>query len=689
MVQRGWEGGNTDKTPPFPSFPGLLHSSRLWDAATGKQPTLPPPNYFKPGDAFTQLGPKGSSQDGKDKSGQTKPAGEGGEQDKDKKGGKKADPSGKEKAPGPEGDGKAPGTKKPEPPEPGQQPVTRKIIRSGEIEFEVDTFYAAVDTVNRLVKGIKGAFVATVNSEKLANGKTRGCVVVRVPPEQLNDLVLGLRKEPGKAGELKGQRIGSQDITKQYTDLESRLRAARTMEERLLKIIRDGKGQIKDLIQAEKELGVWRTQVEELEGELRYYANMVALSTLKISLAEKEIRTAAAVSERERVQAGIEVEDVETALGALLEAVDEAHGRVTRSELKQHGAGQFNALLHFEVAPAKAGPVRDRLRQLGTVTRLEIDRVQQAEGGTLPRDGRLRRGDTQFLVSLYNLANVSPRETVTLKLAAPDVAAAYRALRAAVAKAKGRVTNAQLNEQDRQNVTAQLDFDVRRADESAPQAALAEAGELLSRNVTRAAEGENVTDAKVAFKVELVPAAAIPPREVATLAVEVPDVEAALAVLLARVKEAGGTVVETQVGQERSGRVTARALYNVPLAGASGVVEKVKSSGQVRLQQLGRNPQAPEGKLAVARLDVTLSNGELLVPSEQGLWARVRNGLGVSLRGLALSAGWLIVGLLFVLPWLLLIYAVVWLARRLWRGGSPPAPAASAPAGGDTAATGT
>jgi len=37
--------------------------------------------------------------------------------------------------------------------------------------------------------------------------------VVRVPPDRLDALLLDLRKELGKAGELKGQRIGSQDIT--------------------------------------------------------------------------------------------------------------------------------------------------------------------------------------------------------------------------------------------------------------------------------------------------------------------------------------------------------------------------------------------------------------------------------------------------------------------------------------------
>src|SRR5262249_56539617 len=109
----------------------------------------------------------------------------------------------------------------------------------------------------------------------------------------------------GKGGELKSQRIGSQDITKQYTDLESRLKAARTMEERLLKIIKEGKGEIKDLLLAEKELGVWRTKIEELEGELRYYSNLVALSTLAVNLVEKEIRTAAAEEEGGRGASGV------------------------------------------------------------------------------------------------------------------------------------------------------------------------------------------------------------------------------------------------------------------------------------------------------------------------------------------------------------------------------------------------
>ena len=730
--------------------------------------------------------------------------------------------------------------------------------------------------------------MATINSDKLPNGKVRAEVSGCTRAAQLLDnFVLDLRKELSKSAELKNQRIGSQDITKQYTDLESRLRAARAMEERLLAIIKDGKGQIKDLLAAEKELGVWRTQIEGLEGELRYYGNQAAYSTLTIKLYEKDIRSAASITESERVQAGLEVEDVEKAHQEALKAILDAKGRVTRSELKQHAAGQFNAVLNFEVGYEAAGPMRDRLKQLGTMVRLQVDRLQHTEdGGPAPKDGKIERGPTLFLVSIYNLANVAPRETVILRLAAADVSAvfnklrgvitiakghvinaqldekdrknitaqldgyvsrlgegevltallgagetltrqvnrvpendnvtdakvlyrltlvdadsiqpretvvmriaaadvpaAYQKLREALAKAQARVFTAQLNEQERRNVTAQLDFTLRRGDEAALQAALTGAGETLSRqstrlpesptltdakvlfqvtlfdvdavqpretltvkiaatdvpaayeklraavaaakgriltarineqdrrnitaqlditmnrgdakvleaalagagetlkrSVTRAAETANVTDAKVHAVIELMPAAAIAPRETTTLAMEVSDVRAALTLLTAQVMDAQGRTVETQIGQERNGQVSARVIFDVPLNAATALAEKFKNAGQVRVHQVTRDPQAPEGKLAIGRLVVTLSNTPLLVPSDQGLWSQLRGGLAFSLRGLSISASWLIVGLLFVLPWLLVLYVAVWLARGLWRGDSVQAavPAASA-----------
>ena len=341
----------------------------------------------------------------------------------------------------------------------------RLVIRTGEIEFEIESFDADGDG-DQARQRHQGRLRRHGQQREAA--QRQGERVDRRPraAEALDGLVLDLRRELGKGGELKGQRIGSQDITKQYTDIESRLKAARTMEERLLKIIKEGKGEIKQLLEAEKELGVWRTKIEEMEGEIRYYNNQVALSTLTITLAEKEIKSAAAITERERIQTGIEVEDVEKAQQDVLAAIAEAKGRITKSELKQLAAGQFNATLDFECAPDKAGPLRDRLKQIGRTARLEIDRVQQTGDGKPVKDAKVTRGETQFFVQLYNLANMATRETTTMTLATQDVPAAYRSIRDAIAANKGRVLKAKLDEKDRRNVNAQLEFEVRRADET-------------------------------------------------------------------------------------------------------------------------------------------------------------------------------------------------------------------------------
>jgi hypothetical protein len=676
--------------------------------------------------------------------------------------------------PGKSDDQKLPAEKPPE-----QAGPRKIIIRTGQIEYEVQSFDAAVATIARLVKSIKGGFIATVNSDKLANGKVRGSIVVRVPPENLDDLILDLRTTLGKSGELKNQRISSQDITKQYTDLESELKAARAMEERLLEIIKTGKGQIKDLLAVEKELGDWRTRIEKIEGELRYYANQVALSTLTIALYEKEITSPFAIIEREQVQMGIEVEDVDQAYQAAQKAVREAKGRITRAELKQPSQGQFSALLTFEVSPDAAGLLRDRLKQLGTVARFDISRQEETQGGAgKPSDGKVKRSDTRFQVHFYNLMDVPPRETVVvslacidveaalktllarvdkaagrvlssnlsstraaqtqgdlqfqvkttladavlediknagevmslqvhettnvettrkkrgfqvklwaleaataretdeLQLACTDVAASYRQVQEAVQKAKGRVRIAQLDEQDRRQVTATLDFEVRRADEDGIRAALLKAGAVYTRKVSRAADAENVVDSKVHWQITFVNQTNIPPRETYKYGVEVADVDQTAAMLTGLAGQHNGRTVEANISRERRGQVTGKLIYDVPMAEVRELLDALKSAGIVRVQQSVKHPEVPDSPLAVARLDVTLSNAELIVPSDDGVGPSVRRGLSDSVAVLSWSLRILILGLCVLLPWALIIWVIYRLVVRLRRRSTPAVPTA-------------
>src|SRR5205807_1337387 len=160
------------------------------------------------------------------------------------------------------------------------------------------------------------------------------------------------------------------------------------------------------------------------------YYSQIGLSTLTVTLSEKEIRGPSGITQTERVDMGIEVEDVEKAHKDALAAVAEAKGRVTKSDLRQLEAGKFSATVNFEVSPDAAGPLRDRFKQLGYVARLVVDRVQETEGGIgkVAELLKVKQKDTVFMVSIYNLATTLPREVVVLNLACNDAEAAFKTI---------------------------------------------------------------------------------------------------------------------------------------------------------------------------------------------------------------------------------------------------------------------
>jgi glycine cleavage system regulatory protein len=520
-------------------------------------------------------------------------------------------------------------------------------------------------------------------------------------------------------------------------------------------------------------------------GEMRYYDNLVSLTTLTITAFERDIRTAALSKETETVDAGIETEDVESARAAALKAIEEAKGRVIQSDLKRHDAGQFSAQVVAEVSPDAAGPLVDRLRQLGRVARFEVQRKQTTpEGTTQPAPGaRLERAETRINLSLYNLANVAPRQTTNLNLAAADVEVAYKAIAARVEKAGGRVVTssltrpqadqvvgaihfevrradadavlgdvralgevmrltvtenpdtsnvttakqgfvvqlasvaavaprettsvqlaaaevpaaynalrdavratptpsrvltAQLNEQQRDNVTATLDFEVSRADLPAVEDVLGKLGDVTQRTSTRSSDTENTVDSKVRLSVSFVDADQLPPRETTALGIETSDPDESLADAQALAQSLGGRVLQSSLSQERGGQTIAKLVVDVPLAKSVELITRVKGHGGVRMVQSTKDAQVPAGALAQARVDVTYATSDAIVSADQGVWASIRRGLATSMTGLMWSLQLIVIGLCFVAPWVIVL-ALIWkFLRRRRATGAPAVPAAAA-----------
>jgi hypothetical protein len=105
--------------------------------------------------------------------------------------------------------------------EPAPAVANRKLIRNATLELEIVSFDNAVQKITAFASDEHG-FVATTDSEKQANGKLRGQVVVKVLPENLDRFLQRIRS----LGELKNQTLGTDDVTKAYFDTDARLKNA-------------------------------------------------------------------------------------------------------------------------------------------------------------------------------------------------------------------------------------------------------------------------------------------------------------------------------------------------------------------------------------------------------------------------------------------------------------------------------
>jgi glycine cleavage system regulatory protein len=459
----------------------------------------------------------------------------------------------------------------------------RRVIREGVMEFEVDSFDSAFNQIATIV-GEEGGFISAADSDKLPNGEVRGTITVRVPPDRLDLLVLKLRA----LGELKSQKLGSRDIGKEYTDLESDLRASRAMETRLLDIIAKAPGKVNELLEAENKLGEVRTHIEKIMGTLNYYNNLISMATLTVNVAEKDIRTPASADIREEINAGVETEDVETARTAALKAIDDAKGRIVESTLQKLEAGQFAAKIVAEVSPDAAGPIVDRLKQLGRLARYDVQKKQVIENAKLNATVqaqppvRLETVPTRIIISMYNLANVAPRLTTNLNLAGDDVEAVYRAILKRITDAGGRIVSSNLNKQDAAQVSGTIQYELKSADADAVLNDVRQQALVLRMTVTENPDTANVTTAKQAFTAQIIPTSQLTPKLVSNLNLAAQDVETVYNAVLKRINDsAGARVITSNLNRQDASRISGTIQFEVKSPDADAVLNDIRNQGLV------------------------------------------------------------------------------------------------------------
>ena len=157
--------------------------------------------------------------------------------------------------------------------------MERKIIKDWYISLEImdyDVVFAALEELATRY----GGYVVSADSYQSADSEYRdGWISLRVNAEQAEAAVA----EIATLGVVESSSYSTSDVTSEYYDIEARLSQYQAQEERLLEMY-DAAETVSDLVTIETELVRVQSEIESMEGRLRYYDQLTALSLIEISL---------------------------------------------------------------------------------------------------------------------------------------------------------------------------------------------------------------------------------------------------------------------------------------------------------------------------------------------------------------------------------------------------------------------
>ncbi|PKO12168.1 MAG: hypothetical protein CVU39_25525 [Chloroflexi bacterium HGW-Chloroflexi-10] len=172
----------------------------------------------------------------------------------------------------------------------GVEPV-RIVIRNADLSIVVTEPGDAMQSIAQMAERM-GGFVVTSNLWKTKNYSDvevpEANITVRVPADLLNqalDEIKALTND--RELDVLSENVSGQDVTKEYTDLNSRLKNLEDAEAKLSVILEEAT-RTEDVLATFEQLTYYREQIEITKGQIKYYEESAALSAISVRIQAHE-----------------------------------------------------------------------------------------------------------------------------------------------------------------------------------------------------------------------------------------------------------------------------------------------------------------------------------------------------------------------------------------------------------------
>jgi hypothetical protein len=134
--------------------------------------------------------------------------------------------------------------------------------------YQVEPGLAAVEQIARDL----GGYLAIRNDNS---------ITIRVPRGAFDEAI----RRIGLTGDVVHKEVSAEDVTDKYVDMESRLRNAKAMRDRLQDLLQ--KANVKEAIEIQAQLGKVTEEIEVLEGQLKLMRDKIAYSSIAVNFAAR------------------------------------------------------------------------------------------------------------------------------------------------------------------------------------------------------------------------------------------------------------------------------------------------------------------------------------------------------------------------------------------------------------------
>ncbi len=168
----------------------------------------------------------------------------------------------------------------PSPVQSGDKQITKKIIKTGGIDFQSENIEEDYKRIRELLPKYN-AYIESETQSK-SSQQINYNLTIRVPSDIYDTLYATLST---LAFRLDNRYSNIEDVTERYYDLKTRIKNKESLEQRYLEILKKA-AEIKDIIEIEKNLNEVRTEIERLQGQFNYLSKQVNFSTINLSFYE-------------------------------------------------------------------------------------------------------------------------------------------------------------------------------------------------------------------------------------------------------------------------------------------------------------------------------------------------------------------------------------------------------------------